>query len=161
MTNDKISLKDLDKAEVLAVLYNASKPQGMGFMRYDPKPMTREEAQKLLDTKQTYFDYLNGRVMKVDLSGEELSVWGYDRDNGSGAAERAISSLRSTGKADSELVRKVHSSNTRDAARDVKSKLGQKTRYESGALHLGLDDVADPLNKKVDEGLKKLRESGQ
>ena len=32
MANDKINVKELDKASVLAVLYNASKPQGMGFL---------------------------------------------------------------------------------------------------------------------------------
>lgn len=40
------------------------------------------------------FDYLKGRVMKVNLSGDTLNEWGYDRDNGTGAAERAIASLR-------------------------------------------------------------------
>ena len=127
MTNDTISLKGLDKAEVLAVLYNASKPQGMGFMQYDPRPMTRDEAQKLLDVKQTNFDYLKGRVMKIDLSGEELSVWLYNRDNGEEAAQRAIASLRSTGKVDSELVKIVHDLNARDAARDFKKYINDRT----------------------------------
>jgi len=60
MVDEKLSLKGLNKADVLAVLYNASKPQGMGFMHYDPKPMTRDKAKQLLDSGQTYFDYLNG-----------------------------------------------------------------------------------------------------
>ncbi|MDP3900712.1 MAG: hypothetical protein Q8Q23_06595 [bacterium] len=96
----KIALAGLNKADVLAALYNASKPQGMGFMHYDPKTMTREEAESLL--KQiTYFDYLKGRVMKVNLEGDELDTCGYDRDNGQGAAEQAIAELRSTGGANS------------------------------------------------------------
>ena len=82
MVADGIDLRGLDKAEVLAVLYNSSKPQGMGFMNYDPKPMSKEEARRLLDTGQTDFDYLNGRVMKIDLSRDELDTWGYNRDNG-------------------------------------------------------------------------------
>ena len=53
--------------------------------------MTEAEAQELLDSGQTYFDYLKGRVMKIDLSGDsELDPRLYDRDNGAGAAERAI-----------------------------------------------------------------------
>ena len=123
--------------------------------------MTREEAQKLLDNKKTYFDYITGRVMKIDLSGEELSVCGYDRDNGQGAAERAIASLRSTGKTDSELVRKVHGSNTRDAVREVKGRLNDKTTYDSGVMYLGLDGFAGVLNEKADKALKKLREFDQ
>ena len=161
MVDKKLSLKGLDKAEVLAVLYNASKPLGMGFIHYDPKPMTRDEAKQLLDDGQTYFDYLKGRVMKVDLSGEELDVLGYDRDNGQGAAARAVDSLKLTRQTDSDLVRKVHASNTRDSARDVKRHLNDKTTYERGTMYLGLDDVAEPLNTGVDEGLRKLRESGQ
>ena len=133
MASDKISLKGLDKAEVLAVIYNASKPQGMGFLHYNPEPMTRDEARRLLEVgSQTYFDYLNGRVMKIDISGEELSVWRYDRDNGQGAAERAIASLRSSGKTDSKLVKKVHALNTRDSARNAKIHLNGETPHPKG-----------------------------
>ena len=84
-----INLEGLDRAEILAALYNASKPQGLGVLHYDPSPMTRDEAEELLKVR-TYFDYLKGRVMKIDLSGNELDTWGYDRDNGQGAAEKAI-----------------------------------------------------------------------
>lgn len=87
-----ISLEGLDKAEVLAALYNASHPQGMGFMAYEAEPMGREEAAALLDDC-TYFDYLKGRVMKVDLSTDELDPYLYDRDNSNGAAALAIASL--------------------------------------------------------------------
>lgn len=103
-----ISLAGLDKGAVLAALYNASKPLGMGFLHFTPADMTVEEARKHLvcgdDHEQAfpgfrsgdrhYFDYLNGRVMKVDLSGDELDPRLYDRDNGKGAAERAIAPLR-------------------------------------------------------------------
>lgn len=85
-----INIAKKDKAEVLAKLYNASNPQGMGFIHYDPAPMTVEQARKLLDGGQTYFDYLKGRVMKVDLSGDTLDPALYDRDNGHGAAFAAI-----------------------------------------------------------------------
>ena len=85
-----IDLRNKDKAEVLAALYNASQPLGMGFLKADSNKMTTEEARELLSDGSGYFDYLNGRVMKIDLSGEELDPWLYDRDNGQGAAEAAI-----------------------------------------------------------------------
>lgn len=88
-----ISLTGLDKGAVLATLYNNSKPQGMGFLHYDAALMTPEEGNTLLKS-QTYFDYLSGRVMKVDLSKDTLDPFLYDRDNGSGAAERAIDRIR-------------------------------------------------------------------
>jgi len=85
----EISLIGLDKAEVLAALYNASKSQGLGSRHHDPKPITSKEAEVVLK-QTTNFDYLQGRVMKVDLSGDTFDPWLYDRDNGQGAAEKAI-----------------------------------------------------------------------
>ena len=87
-----INLTGKNKAEVLAKLYNASKPLGMGFFQATPEDMSTEEAQKILDTGDTYFDYLRGRVMKVNLIGDEFNPDLYDRDNGQGAAEAAINS---------------------------------------------------------------------
>jgi len=84
-----IDLTGRDKAEVLAKLYNASQPLGLGLLHYDDKDMTIEEARELLK-EQTYFDYLKGRVMKVNLKGDKFSPLAYDRDNGQGAAAAAI-----------------------------------------------------------------------
>ncbi len=88
----EIDISKLNKGDVLATLYNNSQPLGLGFLHYDPKPMTKEEAEELLK-EHTYFDYLKGRVMKVDLKGDLLKTWLYDRDNGAGAAEHALRDL--------------------------------------------------------------------
>jgi hypothetical protein len=93
-----INISDLNKADVLAALYNAARAQGMGFLHYDPAQMTREEAERLL-VSQTYFDYVKGRVMKVNLKGDEFDPWLYDRDNGPGAAARVIDELRAAAQA--------------------------------------------------------------
>lgn len=109
-----INIKDLDKADVLAALYNRAKQQGMGFMHArGMRPMTVEEARSEFAVgddlqkenphlphnqqgkREQYFDYLHGRVLKVKLGGDEFDEYLYDRDNGAGAAERAISTLRS------------------------------------------------------------------
>lgn len=91
-----IDISGMDKGEVLAALYNASKPQGMGFLHFDPKPMTAEEGRALIEeTKpRNSFDYLKGRVMKVNLGGDQLDPWGFDRDNGEGAASRALAKVQ-------------------------------------------------------------------
>jgi hypothetical protein len=88
-----MNISGMNKAKILAALYNNSKPQGMGFLHFDDQPMTQEEAQELLDSGQTYFDYLKGRVMKIDLSGDELETWLYNRDNGENAAEAVLANL--------------------------------------------------------------------
>jgi len=88
-----ISIKGLDKAEVLAALYNRARPQGMGFLQWTPQDMSIEEAKETLQYGP-YFDYVQGRVMKVDLSKDEFDSSLYDRDNGLGAAEMVIARLR-------------------------------------------------------------------
>jgi len=90
-----INIVGLDKADVLVALYNNAKPLGMGLFHYTNQNMSKEEAANLLSKGHKYFDYVHGRVMKVDLSSDiEFNPYWYDRDNGKGSAERAIHSLR-------------------------------------------------------------------
>lgn len=89
-----VKITGLDKAEVLAALYNNAKPMGLSVAEYNPyHTMLIPEAHHILKTT-TNFDYLGGRVLKVDLSNDdEFDEWLYDRDNGTGAAQRAIDSI--------------------------------------------------------------------
>jgi hypothetical protein len=90
---DTIDISGLDKAEVLQALFNASRQQGMGFMDSSGAvPMTIEDAREYVRDYLS-FDYLRGRVMKVNLSGDTLDPWLFDRDNGEGAAARALAPL--------------------------------------------------------------------
>ena len=84
-----MDIRNLDKARILKALYNRAQCQGMGIFHYTPQPMTDEEAAALLN-KTTYFDYVKGRVLKVNIKGDYLETALYDRDNGYGAAEYAI-----------------------------------------------------------------------
>jgi hypothetical protein len=87
-----ISLRGLNKAAVLVALYNNARTQGLGLLHYTPEQMTEEQAREIL-VNQHYFDYLKGRVMKVDLSGNNLDPRLYDRDNGAGSAQVAIDAI--------------------------------------------------------------------
>lgn len=87
---DEIDISGMDKAAVLAALYNRARVQGMGFLQAQPGDMPLDEANIVLKNEGPYFDYLRGRVMKVNLKGDSLRVGLYDRDNGKGAAERAL-----------------------------------------------------------------------
>ena len=90
-----MNISKFDKAEILAALYNSARPQGLGHLHFTPEDMTVEEARQLLSERgdRPYFDYLHGRVMKVRLYGDELQTALYNRDNGEGAAERALEGL--------------------------------------------------------------------
>lgn len=90
-----MKIEGLNKAEVLAALYNNATVQGMGFLQADNKQMTTEEAKAILDeSSDKYFDYLKGRVMKIRIAGDEVDTRLYNRDNGDGAAERVIGKLQ-------------------------------------------------------------------
>ena len=107
--SDTVNIAGIDKAELLAALYNNARPLGMGFLRAGTADMTTEEARKLLDDgddhardfptvakrgREMYFDYVHGRPLKVDLSGDEMRTDLYDRDQGGGKARRVVESLR-------------------------------------------------------------------
>lgn len=113
---DGIDLTGLNQAEVLAALYNAARPVGMGMLHYDPKLMTTEEAQQIIDEGgdigrrrragievvgsngvEWSVDYVRGRPLKLHVRGNVLhGAWLYDRDQGgAGTCERIIAELRS------------------------------------------------------------------
>lgn len=102
-----IDTKGLTTAAVLAALYNRARQQGLGVLRQrGQRGMGEQEAQAVLNERAKamgqlqapyalYFDYLHGRVLKVDLGdGDGFEERLYDRDNGEGAAAEAIAGLR-------------------------------------------------------------------
>lgn len=93
LKSETMDISKISKPKVLAALFNAAKPLGLGFIHYDPNHVMNEvEAAGLLQN-QTYFDYHEGRLMKVDLSSDELRTSMYNRDNGENAAEDAIGQI--------------------------------------------------------------------
>ncbi len=86
---NEIDISNLDKAKVLQALYKGAKPQGLGYLHYKLGPLKYDDAKRLLEKKRNY-DYLSGRVLKIDLSGNTLNTRLYNRDNGENAAEKAI-----------------------------------------------------------------------
>lgn len=88
-----MNIRGLNKAAVLAALYNSAKPLGMGWLHYDSRIMTVEEAEKVIAEYGLSFDYHKGRVMKIDISDDEVDTRLYNRDNGAGAAEAAVDAV--------------------------------------------------------------------
>lgn len=93
----------VNRAALLAALYNRARPLGMGILHYASEDMTVEQAEELLRSGPFNFDYLQGRVMKVherdgELHGERL----FDRDNGAGAFAEAVLTATCTEPADAD-----------------------------------------------------------
>ena len=89
-----IDISQMNKAEVLQTLFNNSKRQGLGLL-HPPRILSLEEAQSLMDTGNRYFDYVDGVVLKIDLSTNQLNTRLYNRDNGHLSAEKALNTLSS------------------------------------------------------------------
>lgn len=151
MSDDKISLGGLDKAEVLAALFNGARAQGKSFLQHEPTPMTAEDARGLLQSG-THFGYIQGRVLKVNLANDTLDPWGYDRDNGEGAAARVIKALEDTGDVNPELAEKQHLEGTRNSAMFAREHLHDEPGFrEDGGYEMTLADEAERLAPILDE----------
>lgn len=104
-SDQKINITGLDKAELLAGLFNSSKAPGMGFFSKGSNiEMTIEMARVHIQNKQATgslsFDYLDGRYMKVDISGDVLNALQYDKVNGKHAAKTVVEAIRANAKVD-------------------------------------------------------------
>jgi hypothetical protein len=99
-----VDIAGLPKAAVLKALHDGTHPVGFGILqaRHDDAPL--EEFQRRIDEdrrhcavsrhRHLYFDYVFGRPIKSDISGDVLDPRLYDRDAGEGAAASAIARLR-------------------------------------------------------------------
>lgn len=105
--------QDIEPELLFMVLYNNSKQQGMGLLNRDGRiPITIDQAKELLEAVkpfkgERYFDYVNGRVMKIAIGGKVINTWGYDRDNGEDAVRNVITEIRAKKANFFELADKV------------------------------------------------------
>lgn len=99
-----VNTAGMDEAAVFTALYNAAKPQGMGFLHDDVQNITNEQGRALMQAQYTSseeshrhrFDYVNGRLMKIsrgDIEKGYIDVTTYDQYNGEGTAQRALEHL--------------------------------------------------------------------
>ena len=98
-----VDITGLSKAAVLAAMFNASRPQGMGFISSlsGPESLDIEAAEKeiakTLDFVYLDFDYVFGRPLKLNLTEDSFDPRGFDRDNGgSGSAQKIVDRLRAS-----------------------------------------------------------------
>ncbi|KAK2812814.1 hypothetical protein FQN50_001143 [Emmonsiellopsis sp. PD_5] len=92
-----VDIRGIPKRDLIRALWENSKAAGLyaplAIYGFGPR-LDLEAATDHVENSTGYFDYLDGRVMKCNLSGDEVNVWGYDRDNGSGAFARVVEDLR-------------------------------------------------------------------
>lgn len=88
-----MNIEGLSKPAVLQALYANAQVLGMGRLAARTEALSFSEAEALLEIN-TFFDYLHGRVMKIDLGTDEVWTALYNRDNGENAAENIIAKMR-------------------------------------------------------------------
>lgn len=95
--SDVIDISNKDRNEVLAALYNASTPIGMGFEQYNPMPWTKEIAALYFEQfgqpdkdDVIAFDWIMGRPVHCTFVDHLVYVAAYNHDNERGLAQRAI-----------------------------------------------------------------------
>ncbi len=96
MSQTQVDCSGLTKEDVLTHLYNNAKPLGMGFIQAKAEPMSIQEAKSQL-SENSYFDYLNGRPLKISFSSYPIiDSHLYDRDQGGpGTMKRLVGELKS------------------------------------------------------------------
>lgn len=98
---DVIDISDKDRSEVLAALYNASTPIGMGFAQYNPMPWTKEVAEMYFEqcacpdeSGAISFKWIMGRPVHCTFVDNLVYVKAYNFDNEFGLAQRAIATCK-------------------------------------------------------------------
>lgn len=87
------------KARVFQSLYNYGGPTGMGVLNHTPGNVSVAESWQLIVRHHSYFDYVNGWGMKLDLhllcqDGRELESRRYDaRQHGPGSMKKALEAM--------------------------------------------------------------------
>lgn len=157
-----VDISGLSKAAVLAALFNASSPGGMGFLQSGagPRVMDVEYAERLISDmnaempEELYFDYLYGRVLKVDLTdGSSFDPWGFDRDNGQGSAQRVIDILRQTQDVNPLESQQAHEAALQIRAHEAMAYANTPGSIDGNVIMLGGADVSASLVRAVDQEL--------
>jgi hypothetical protein len=147
------STDGLDRADVVAALYNAAVPRGMGFLGYRPGPMSEEDARKIVAVEE--FDYVGGRPLEVRFDGDDVDLSAYDDNFGHGTGELVIQMLRDTGDPACEGIIAIHESMMAAATSEVRRMVGIKTSKEErdgmAVITLGMDDMKDRIEAVLEE----------
>lgn len=123
-TDVMIQIGNLSKASILASLYNASSPIGVGFVGAINGPVTMDDvsARDYINQRggNLKFDYVYGRPIKVDLTGDSFDPRLYDRRNGGvGIARRIVEKLRKSNEVSSSYTHAIHNANLMSALSDT------------------------------------------
>jgi len=155
-----INIEGINKARLLQALFNHSHQQGLGLLdESGAVDMTIEDAQSIVqkfvnsqDRWPLTFDYLRGRVMKVNIDGDEFDSKRYDRDVGEGAAEAVVAAIREDMEAEENAA-----AIREDMEAEENAAAMEEAEKDDALNHTPVDP--SPLDEVVDEPFDPLNES--
>lgn len=67
--------ENIDIVKLFMTAYDLSRPQGLGFLNFNPKPLSRSAAEAIVNDHKRpdgsyYFDYVAGRALKFSIRKE-------------------------------------------------------------------------------------------
>lgn len=87
-----INISDLPKKELFQALFERASSITRGFDYYNPsQKLSEEEIQYYI---KYYTEFVTGRKMRIDVSGNTVNTELYNMDNGANTAEKVIQRLR-------------------------------------------------------------------
>ncbi len=91
----KVNISNIDKDLLLETLWKRSFPASFFNMSgIPPPPFDLDSAKSSLDPNG-YADYICGRIIKTNIyESDDVNPRLYDRDNGTGAFQEVVDSLR-------------------------------------------------------------------
>ena len=140
-TDVMIQIGNLSKASILASLYNASSPIGVGFVGAINGPVTMDDvsARDYINQRggNLKFDYVYGRPIKVDLTGDSFDPRLYDcRNGGVGVARHIVEKLRKSNEVSSSYARMIHMTNLMSALYDTREGVSSRSYEGAAALFM-------------------------
>ena len=88
-----MDIRGLDKAEILMTLCNGAQERSIGEAITSGEHLSFSEAQGLIDKGEVYFERLNNKLLRIDISGDTMSTSLYNDTNGEYLAEQLLSVL--------------------------------------------------------------------
>jgi hypothetical protein len=89
-----IDITGIPKEALKRALWENSKVASFFRMNSEiPPEYNKNQAIEAVNNKKG-IDYFCGRVIKTNLSLDNVSPWGYDRDNGAGAFQRIVDDVK-------------------------------------------------------------------
>lgn len=149
-----IEITGVDLAHFVRAAYSPSRPQGLGFMHYQPGDLGDDVVKQILDNGRgniaVSMDYVNGRACKMTVfrDGERLFInnsW-YDHSDG------ALADLLTSVGLNADLIEKARSEKKAHDDACVDAALAH-LRAIGGVLHVTGYVAQDEMDTKVRDGL--------